>query len=93
MLCQYKDIFGKPREGVHACRIPVVDIAAVDFFGTALAALLISYSFGSTYSFSSVMIFLMILAVFLHALFCVPTKINTTIYNIYSYIINHEQQL
>jgi len=29
-LDRYKDIFGKPREGVHRFRIPIVDWALVD---------------------------------------------------------------
>jgi hypothetical protein len=30
MLCQYKDLFGVPGEGVHKWRIPGTDAAGID---------------------------------------------------------------
>ena len=39
-LCPYKNIFGKPNEGVHSYRI--FDIAIVDLVSTIVAAYLIS---------------------------------------------------
>lgn len=57
MFCQFKDIFGKPHEGVHRYRIPIPhlnpnpethSIALVDTIGTLLIAILISYYYSSS---------------------------------------------
>ena len=42
-LHQYKNIFGKPREGNHKSRIPVLDVATVDVVATIIGAVVISY--------------------------------------------------
>lgn len=72
MFCEYRHIFGKEGEGVHSYRI--FGIAAVDLILTIIAAVLISW-----YTQKNVVIvfaILMILAVFLHWLFCVKTRTN-----------------
>lgn len=68
-LGQYRDIFGKPDEGVHKYRI--FGLATVDIIGTFVAAAVIS-KYGK-YSFIAVLLFLLVLATFLHWLFCVET--------------------
>ena len=40
-FCKYKDIFGKPKEGVHSYRI--MNIAIVDVLATILLAKAIQY--------------------------------------------------
>jgi hypothetical protein len=68
-LCQYKDILGKPYEGVHRPR--VCGLAAADVVGTVGLAAAASYATG--YQFAYVLIFIFMVATFLHWLFCVPT--------------------
>ena len=41
--CPWKSLFGEPRTGSHAARIPVIDIALTDTFMTALGAWGIQY--------------------------------------------------
>jgi len=78
-LCKYKYIFGKPREGSHSYRIPVVDLAFVDVFLTILASVAIGSYF--KYNIFVVFIMLMIVAIVLHKAFCVETTINKFIFN------------
>ena len=72
MLCQYKNIFGKPDEGIHSIR--VMNIAVVDLAFTIIASLLISFYFDTNFLCLFVMIF--ILGMILHHIFCVDTTIN-----------------
>lgn len=72
MFCEYKDIFGKPNEGIHSYRL--FNIAIVDFIMTLLGSLFISYILNI--SFILVFIFIFILGIFFHKLFCVDTTIN-----------------
>lgn len=77
MLCQFKDIFGKPREGVHSYR--VLDIAVVDVLGTVLLAYLISeyYKVDIWCSF-----FLLLLSsVIIHKIFCVNTTLTQIVFS------------
>lgn len=37
MLSRYRNILGRPRQGAHALRIPVVDVALVDVILTGFA--------------------------------------------------------
>ena len=77
MDCRFKDIFGKPREGVHALRIPVLDIALVDTLLTLAAALLISKLFQS--SFLWTFLILLVVGVIVHRMLCVDTRLNKLI--------------
>jgi len=76
MLCEYRDFFGKPREGAHAWRF--MDFAMVDFIGTAVIAFFVS----RYYRCSFVVLFLALLGlgVVFHRLFCVNTKLNTMLF-------------
>lgn len=78
MLCKFRDIAGKPRTGFHQTRF--IGIAAYDFFGTLIIAIAIAYifKFNLVYTFIS----LLFLAVIVHRLFCVNTKINTLIFGV-----------
>jgi hypothetical protein len=71
-LCKYKDIFGKPGTGAHSYRF--MNIAIVDVGATLLLAFLISYF--TKYKFLNVSIFLFILGIIAHRLFCVRTTID-----------------
>ncbi len=72
IFCQYKDIFGKPNQGVHKYRL--FNIAIVDTVMTIFAAILFAKIFKR--SFILIFIILMLLSVILHALFCVKTTIT-----------------
>lgn len=74
MLCSYKNIFGKPYEGVHSIRIPIIDLAFIDVFFTVIAAYIISKYF--EYNFVCTLLFLFLLAIFIHYIFCVNTRLN-----------------
>lgn len=76
-LCKYSDILGKPNEGIHSYRL--FDIAIIDLIMTFVAAILISYFF--KFSFLYVLIFLFILGIILHRLFCVKTTIDKLLFN------------
>ena len=77
-MCKYKDIFGKPKTGVHKIRL--FNIAFIDFIFTLLGALVISLftSFSSKpfVNFVIVAFFLFLLGIILHRLFCVRTTID-----------------
>jgi hypothetical protein len=75
-LCKYKDIFGKPREGVHSYRI--FNIAIVDLGLTIIIGYLISKFFKLKLLY--VLIVLFILGIIAHKLFCVKTTINNLIF-------------
>jgi len=75
-LCKYKDIFGKPGEGVHSYRI--ANIAIVDVILTVLAAYLISYATSS--NFYIILLILFALGIILHRLFCVRTTIDKLLF-------------
>jgi hypothetical protein len=86
-LCKYKDIFGKVGEGFHSVRL--FNIAVFDLLGTLLIAYIISYFIHKTKSLSRVSIYiifltvfiiLMILALFLHKLFCVRTTLTKIVF-------------
>lgn len=76
MLCPYKHIFGKEKEGVHSLRL--FDIAVVDVVLTILAAVLIARYFKLNLVFTLLVLF--ILGILLHRLFCVNTTINKMIF-------------
>lgn len=78
MFCKYRDIAGKPRTGFHKTRF--FDIAAYDLFGTLIIAVAIAYilKFNFIYTIFS----LICLAIIVHRLFCVNTKLNTLIFGV-----------
>lgn len=76
-LCKYKDIFGKPNEGIHSIRL--LNIAIVDLGLTMLVALAISYFGGITYW--KVLLLLLLLGILMHRLFCVRTTIDKLLFS------------
>ncbi len=72
MDCQYKNIFGEERQGLHAYRLPG-DFAAVDVLLTIILAMLLA---SNSKQFIFILILLIILSIYLHWLFCVPTTTN-----------------
>lgn len=66
MLCQYKNIFGVPGQGLHKYRI--LGVAFVDLLLTVIVAYLIG-------DFWKSLIILLFLSIFIHLLFCVDTTV------------------
>ena len=85
-FCKYKDKFGIPRKGFHKIRIPGFDIALTDTLLTIVLGLvtgiIISFILKINYisTFILCTLFLFILGICLHRLFCVNTTINKSIF-------------
>lgn len=78
MLCQYKDIFGKPNEGSHKTRM--LGLAFWDVFLTML--LIIGISYAGNYSAVSVTIVVCLAFIILHRAFCVNTALNKKLFGV-----------
>ena len=74
---KYKDIFGSPRKGAHASRIPLLDVATVDTIGTIVIALLVAYMLD--WSYWKTVLGAFAIALFMHVLFGVRTKITAAL--------------
>lgn len=70
-LCKYRNIFGRPNEGVHSFRI--FNLAVIDVVFTLLGAYMISLY--TKYSFITTSIILFLLGILCHHIFCVDTTI------------------
>ena len=75
--CQYKDLFGRPREGAHAYRL--FDVAVVDVVATIVVAFIIARVFGVVFWKSLVALFL--LGIISHRVFCVETTLDKLIFS------------
>jgi len=75
-LCKYKNILGEPDKGIHSYRL--FGLAIADVIMTLFAAFLISYFF--KYKFLYTSIFLFVLGIILHRLFCVRTTIDKLLF-------------
>ena len=78
MLCEYKNLFGKPNEGVHSYRI--FNIAIVDVFLTIIGAFII-YLFLPSYNFFIILFSLFVLGIVMHKLFCVKTTVDKLLFH------------
>lgn len=76
-LCEYKYIFGRPREGAHAYRL--FDIAVVDVAATVLLAFVISRAFSLSFWKSLVAFF--IIGIIAHRAFCVRTTVDKLVFS------------
>lgn len=81
-LCQYKDMFGKPREGSHSTRIPILDVALTDVVATLVGGYFISQIYNLT--FFNAFIVLFIISIIAHRAFCVRTKVDSFLFPDYS---------
>lgn len=75
-LCRYKDLFGRPSEGVHAYRI--FDIAVVDVAATVVVAYVIARVFG--FAFWKSLVTLFIVGIISHRAFCVRTTVDKWVF-------------
>jgi hypothetical protein len=73
-FCDYKNIFGESNKDSHAYRIPVINLALIDVLMTVIIGYSISTYF--SYSFITVMLILIIIAILAHRLFCVRTTVD-----------------
>ena len=79
-LCQYRNMFGKPGQGVHSYRF--MNIAVVDVLLTILGAWLIHRYFirQLKLDFWQILVLLFVLGIVMHRLFCVNSTINMMIF-------------
>lgn len=77
-LCKYKNSFGKIGQGVHSYRI--FNIAIWDVFLTIIGACIIYWLFPK-FNFIYILLFLFILGIFVHRLFCVRTTIDKLLFD------------
>jgi hypothetical protein len=84
MSCPFKDILGKPGEGIHSARIPGLNISFVDTLLTFIGAYYIQKHFPQ-FSYLQVLIAFFILGEILHILFCVKTEISKKIVDYNNY--------
>ena len=77
MSCQYKDIFGKPNEGIHSYRF--AGMAAVDLVMTLVGSYFAAEYF--EYSFPLVFLIVMVVGLVFHYAFCVETTLTKKIFN------------
>jgi hypothetical protein len=75
-LCKYKDILGKPNQGVHSYRI--FNIAIVDVLLTIIVAYILSIV--TKYKFIYTLLFMFILGIISHRIFCVRTTIDKLLF-------------
>jgi hypothetical protein len=73
-FCKYKDILGKPGEGLHSYRI--LDISITDVLFTILLAKFIQYNLLESYSIWLILIFCFLAGIIIHRIFSVETTID-----------------
>lgn len=78
MLCQYSEILGKIKEGVHQYRL--FNIAIFDVIMTFIGAYFLQKVFFKKYEYYEVLLGLFILGIILHRLFCVRTTIDKLLF-------------
>jgi hypothetical protein len=75
-LCKYQNSLGVPHQGIHSYRL--FGVAIMDVIFTIIGAMIISYF--SKRSFVYTLIFLFLLGIILHRLFCVRTTIDKLLF-------------
>ena len=78
MLCKYKEIFGKVGEGIHSYRF--LNIAIMDVLFTIIGAFIIKLFIPKS-NVIFILLFLFLLGIFLHHIFCVRTTIDKLLFN------------
>jgi len=78
MPCSYKNLFGEPKTGIHSYRI--FDLAIMDIIQTIIGGYIISIYFG--YDKIKTIIWLFIIGILIHRIFCVNTTINKLIFGV-----------
>ena len=70
MLCKYRDVFGKPRQGIHSYRF--LGIAIVDSVLTIFLAFLLAWLLNKSFIWTLIILF--VIGQLMHILFCVGTS-------------------
>ncbi|OUU16492.1 MAG: hypothetical protein CBB97_22660 [Candidatus Endolissoclinum sp. TMED37] len=77
-FCKYKDVLGKPKEGVHSIRF--MNISVIDVLLTILLAIFIkTYMFNET-EMSIILLGTFIIGIIIHRIFCVKTTIDKLLF-------------
>lgn len=76
-LCKYKDLLGKPREGLRKYRI--FDLAILDVSVVIIFCLIFSYIFKVSFILTLVITF--VLGIIVHRLFCVRTGLDQFLFS------------
>jgi len=71
-FCQYKDLLGKPNEGIHKYRF--LGFAIMDIIFTIFGGIILSKMFGI--NVYKITISLFIIGILMHRIFCVRTTID-----------------
>ena len=79
MFCNYSEIFGKVGEGLHSYRL--FNVAIIDVIFTIIGAYFLQKHYFKKYTYTEVLLGLVILGIVLHRLFCVRTTIDKMIFN------------
>ena len=75
-LCPYKNLIGKPNEGIRKYRI--FDISIIDVSVPLLASYLISKYYN--YDFKLIVLIMLLFGIITHRLFCVKTTIDKLLF-------------
>ena len=75
-LCKYRNALGKPDNGIHSYRL--FGVAIVDVIMTLIGAYIIARLL--KFPFFYVLLFLFILGIILHRIFCVRTTIDKLLF-------------
>lgn len=75
-LCKYKNALGEPGKGIHSYRL--FGIAVADVIMTIIASYIISYFFNTSLLYT--LLFLFLVGIFLHHIFCVRTTIDKLLF-------------
>lgn len=78
MFCQYSEIFGKIKEGVHKYRL--FNLAIVDVIMTFIGAYFLQKVFFKKSEYYQVLLGLFIVGIILHRIFCVRTTIDKLLF-------------
>ena len=74
--CEYKDILGKPNEGIHKYRF--MGVAIMDVIFTIFGGIILSKMLGK--DVYKITIGLFIIGIMMHRIFCVRTTIDKIIF-------------
>ena len=78
-LCQYKNILGIPKKGLHKYRF--MNFAIVDVLLTFVLAYYIQYTFSKTTNYWIILFVCFLSGIFFHYIFCVETTLHKLIFN------------
>jgi len=77
VLCEFKDIFGKPGEGVHSIRI--ANFAIIDILLTIGVSWFVAKY--SNWNFKIVLMVMFTIGILAHRIFCVRTQLDKLLFN------------